>query len=145
MSDCFNFNDSLLTEEQIKSLEKAQEEFTLGISREDQLRASIHRDINDRNMLDLDSEIGMAKCEICGKSFNVVENISKRDIKKATQKLIGVLLTTKILYLDMPENIAKYSLKLVRTLEKVPLLHKIIINILCKLYNHNNKPCEWRK
>ena len=142
MSDYFN--DSLiLTEEEIKSLEKAQEEFTLGISRENQLRASMHRDINDRSMLDF--ETGIAKCKICGKSFNVVDSISKRDIKKAKQKLIGVLLTTKILYLDMPENIAKYSLKLVCTLEKVPLLHKIVINILCKLYNHNNKPCEWRK
>lgn len=131
-----------LTEEEMKSLEKAQEEFTLGISREDQLRAiCMHRDINGRSMLDLDSVTGMAKCKICGKSFNVVDNCSDQDIQNAVDNLIDILQTTKTLYVDMPAEAAKKFYTILALLEKVPGLYKVSVENFNK---HENAMSNWR-
>lgn len=131
-----------LTEEEMKSLEQAQEEFTLGISKEEQLRAiCMHRDINGHNMLDADKITGQAKCKICGETFKIVDRCSDQDIADAVANLIDILQTTKTLYVDMPSDAAKKFYTILALLKKVPGLYKIAVENFAK---HENAISNWR-
>ena len=131
-----------LTEEEMKSLEQAQDEFTLGITKEDQLRAiCMHRDINGHNMLDSDPVTGQAKCKICGETFNIVDRCSDQDIEDAVKNLIDILQTTKTLYVDMPADAAKKFYTILALLKKVPGLYKVSVENFSK---HENAMNNWR-
>ena len=132
-----------LTEEEMNSLKQAQEEFTLGITKEDQLRAiCMHRDINGHSMLEpFDNGLSnMAKCKICGESFRIVDSCSDEDIKDAVDNLVDILQTTKTLYVDMPIEAAKKFYTILALLKKVPGLYKVSVENFAK---HENAMANW--
>lgn len=132
-----------LTEEEMNSLKQAQDEFTLGITKEDQLRAiCMHRDINGHSMLE-PSDNGLsnlAKCKICGESFRIVDSCSDEDIKNAVDNLVDILQTTKTLYVDMPSDAAKKFYTILALLKKVPGLYKVSVENFAK---HENAMANW--
>ena len=132
-----------LTEEEIKALTQAQDEFTLGITKEEQLRAiCMHRDLQGHSMLDTTQNIlGEAKCKICGETFNIVDSCSDQDIEDAVNNLIDILQTTKTLYVDMPAEAARKYYSIIAMLKKVPGLYKIASENFTK---HENAIIGWR-
>lgn len=132
-----------LTEDEIKALTQAQDEFTLGITKEEQLRAiCMHRDLQGHSMLDTTSNIlGEAKCKICGETFNIVDSCTDQDIEDAVNNLLDVLQTTKTLYVDMPVEAARKFYTIIAMLKKVPALYKIASENFTK---HENAIIGWR-
>ena len=132
-----------LTEDEMKVLTQAQDEFTLGITKEEQLKAiCMHRDLQGHSMLDTTSSIvGEAKCKICGETFNIVDGCSDQDIEDAVNNLLDVLQTTKTLYVDMPVEAARKFYTIIGMLKKVPALYKIASENFTK---HENAIIGWR-
>lgn len=131
-----------LTQEEMDSLKQSQEEFTLGITKEDQLRAiCMHRDIEGHSTLDRDDVTGMAKCKICGESFNIVDRCSDTDIQTAVDNLTDILQTTKTMYYDMPVDSAKKFYTILALLKKIPGLYKLATDNFAK---HENAINGWQ-
>ena len=132
-----------LTQEQMDSLKVAQEEFTLGITKEDNLRAiCMHRNIEGYSMLEPDPISGEVKCKICGRSFHILDNIGEQDIANAVKNLIDILQTTKTLYYDMPAESATKFYPIIALIEKIPGLYKLAIDNFTK---HENAVTGWNK
>ena len=130
-----------LTQEEMDSLKQAQEEFSLGITKEDQLRAiCMHRDIEGHNMLDQDPVTGQVKCKICGKAFNIVDNCTDKEIQDAVDNLLDILQTTKTMYYDMPSDAAKKFYTILALIEKIPGLYKLATENFAK---HENAINGW--
>ena len=132
-----------LTEEEINSLKQSQDEFTLGITKEEQLRAiCMHRDINGVSTLEpADGGLtGAAKCKICGEVFRIVDKCDDEDIKGAVDNLVDILQTTKTLYVDMPSDAAKKFYTILALLKKVPGLYKVSVENFSK---HENAMVNW--
>ena len=131
-----------LTEEEMNSLKQAHEEFTLGITKEDSLRAiCMHRNMQGHSTLEAyDGVSGKAKCAICGEVFNVVDTCDDQSIKDAVDNLIDILQTTKTLYVDMPVEAAKRFYPILALLKKVPGLYKVSIENFQK---HENAMNDW--
>lgn len=130
-----------LTQEEMDSLKQSQEEFTLGITKEDQLRAiCMHRDIEGHSTLEMDGVTGLTKCKICGESFNIVDRCSDNDIKAAVENLSDILQTTKTMYYDMPVDSAKKFYTILALLKKIPGLYKLATDNFAK---HENAINGW--
>ena len=132
-----------LTQEQMDSLKVAQEEFTLGITKEDNLRAiCMHRNIEGYSMLERDGVTGEVKCKICGRSFHILDDIGEKDIENAVKNLIDILQTTKTLYYDMPAESATKFYPIIALIEKIPGLYKLAIDNFTK---HENAVTGWNR
>ena len=132
-----------LTEEEMNSLKQSQDEFTLGITKEEQLRAiCMQRDINGVSTLEpADGGLtGAAKCKICGEVFRIVDKCDDGDIKDAVDNLVDILQTTKTLYVDMPSDAAKKFYTILALLKKVPGLYKVAVENFSK---HENAMVNW--
>ena len=131
-----------LTQEEMDSLKQSQEEFTLGITKEDQLRAiCMHRDMEGHSTLETDGVTGLAKCKICGESFNIVDRCSDSDIQSAVDNLTDILQTTKTMYYDMPVDSAKKFYTILALLKKIPGLYKLATDNFAK---HENAINGWQ-
>lgn len=116
--------NNILSAEDINSL-TAQSEFDLGISEQDYKRTLCnHRSIDgEKDTLTYDPVTGVARCTICGYTFRPIESgESIEDIKAAVAKIIDILQTIKILYVDLPPQAHKEIFPMLAMLEKVPQL-----------------------
>lgn len=127
-----------LTQEEIDSLRKRTEEFTLGITKRDNIIAiCMHRYLNGEKAYDKDPVTNKVKCFICGESFNLVDDLNIESVDNAVNNLLDVLQTTKLLYLDMPSDAAKMFYPIIAMIKKIPGLWKISTENFAKHENAN--------
>lgn len=116
--------NNILTPEQIDKL-TSQGEFDLGITEEELNRALCNHRTKDgmQDTLTFDPVTGVARCTICGYTFRPIQSDESPDeIKSAVAKIIDILQTIKILYVDLPEQAHRDFFPILAMLEKVPQL-----------------------
>jgi hypothetical protein len=116
--------NNILSAEQIDKL-TSQGEFDLGISEEDLNRALCNHRSKDgeRDTLTFDPVTGVARCTICGYTFRPIDsNETADEIKSSVAKIIDILQTIKILYVDLPPQAHRDFFPILAMLEKIPQL-----------------------
>lgn len=116
---------NVLTAEEIESLQKKGAEFSITISNEERMRSICnHRSADgSQDTLVEDPATGQFVCQICGYKFNALDpNTSYEDIRDAINKVEDIMQTTKMLYVDFPQDAAREYWQTIALLEKLPQL-----------------------
>ena len=114
-----------LTKEQMNLLKQKAPEFTLAISQIDSLKAiCTHRNNEGETLIQNNDGSGTVTCSICGTRFKptMLDQDSVTEIFRAA---IDCLETIKIMYMDIPDDVAKGFFQMIPFLEKAPQMYKI--------------------
>ena len=80
---------------------------------------------------------GKVKCKICGAEFHPVDNATQEDVKQATENLHDILHTAKIMWPDIPDQVAIDNFQILAVVDQVPAIFDIASNQLKKYSNFN--------
>ena len=129
---------NVLTPEEIKSLRKTVDTFSLGLTQEEILRGRCtHKDENGVETLK-DNGDGTVTCTICGYTFDPLQNCTEEDIQGFVNNITDVLQTIKLLYIDMPTEAAREYFQIIPLINKIPKLFKIASDNFSRHENYNN-------
>ena len=127
-----------LTPEEMNSIRKGAEQFSLAITQDDFYRGiCTHRDNNGVEAL-IDNNDGTSTCTICGRTFKVAA-ISELEIEARVESIVDALQTVKLLYLDLPVEATREYFQIIPLLEKLPQLHKLAVNNFTKHESWNSQ------
>ena len=136
------FNNAL-TAEEIQRLQQKVQQFSLGITEEEYLRGVCnHRNAEGTaDTLVIDPVTGKVRCATCGYEFSPVEpNMTPEELQDDVNRIVDILQTIKLLYIDLPADAARNYFQIIPMLEKIPQLGKKfqivsfvpILNYFCK-------------
>ena len=131
---------STLSPEQIKMLRDQGSTFSLGLTEEEMLRAICNHRSEDglSDTLVYDPVTGTAKCTICGYEFRPIEpNVNFDSIKEDIKRVEDIIQTTKLMYIDLPQQAAKEYYPILGLLEKLPQLVEYAAKNMAKHDNYN--------
>lgn len=130
-------NTQPLTSEQIAKLRQESSAFDMRIDQEDLWRAACtHKEKNGANAL-IDNGDGTYTCSICHATFEMCDS-TKEDIEKAVKTIENMLQTSKTIYLDIPEELARQYYQLIPLLKKFPMLWSRAIQNFSMYEGSNN-------
>lgn len=116
-------NTQPLTEEQINKLRNNSQDFDMSVSQEDLWKAiCTHKDKNGNSTL-VEEPDGHFRCNICHERFKFCDSTDD-EIQKAVDTITDMLQTTKTIYVDAPNNLAKEYYQILALLKKFPSLWK---------------------
>ena len=129
---------NVLTAEEIKSLRKKVDTFSLGLTEDEMLRGvCFHKDENGNETLK-DNGDGTVTCTVCGYKFDPLQNCTEDDLQRYVDNITDVLQTIKLLYIDMPPEAAREYFQIIPLINKVPKLFKIASDDFSRHENYNN-------
>lgn len=116
---------NVLNAEEIKELQQQRNVFSLGLTKKEILQAQCNHRTADgmSDTLVYDNVTGIATCTICGYQFRPIEADASYDtIKEATDRIVDILQTIKIMYTDLPAEAAKEYFQIIPMIAKIPQL-----------------------
>lgn len=128
-----------LSAEEIKSLQ-SHETFSLRMTSDEKTRSACNHRTADGTRDSLIAEPdGTYRCTICGARFAPVEpGTSKEDIQDAVDRVLDILQTTKMLYINMPPEAAKEYYQIIPLIQRIPELFKISADTYGRYENGSN-------
>lgn len=136
-----------LTAEEIQKLQQQHSQFSLGLTERESLQAACNHRVPDGSddSLVYDKETGIVRCTICGYEFRPIEpDESYESIKDASDRIIDILQTIKMMYTDLPPQAAREYFQIIPLIAKVPQLFEFAAKNFAKhefnnwSYNHPN-------
>ena len=124
-----------LSKEDMALLKQKAPGFSLAISQVDALKAICTHRNETGESLQPNSD-GTVTCTICGARFTPV-NADMDTVEQIFKHVIDCLETMKIMYLDIPDDVAKQYFQMIPFLEKGPQLYKISLDHYSK-YNNSS-------
>ena len=127
--------NNVLTADQIKRLQQNTEQFQIGLTEEEMLRAVCnHRSVDGMSdSLVFDKMTGIARCTICGYEFRPADaSESIENIKDAVERVIDYIQTVKIMYYDFPASAAQEYFPIIPLLSKLPKLFEFAAKNMSK-------------
>src|SRR5574344_1076488 len=122
--------DNYLTKEEIQRLMTRENVFNLQISETDSLRAKCNHQRPDGlgDALVEDPVTGEVECSICHYKFKPIDaNTAPEDIKDSVRNIVDILQTTKMLYIDLPQEAAAEYYQIIPLIEKIPAFFDIAV------------------
>ncbi len=114
-----------LTEEELKYLAQKNPAFSLSVSKEEQLQAvCTHRDKNTGEVKLRQNNDGTVTCMICGKTFRMIDS-SQDNIDKIFDAAVDALETTKVMYVDIPNDVCRQFFQMSPFISKAKGMYKI--------------------
>lgn len=137
---------NVLSDEEIKQLQQTSNQFSLGLTEKEMLQSACNHRVADgsHDSLVFDPLTGIARCTICGYEFRPVdENTNNDDIKEASERIVDILQTIKLLYTDLPANAAREYFQIIPLIKKVPQLFEFAAKNFAKhefnAWQYNNQ------
>ena len=133
------FNNTL-TPEQIKRLQQKDSQFSLGLTDDERLRGICnHRnEAGDSDSLVFDSITGEARCTSCGYQFRPIEpGVDSDVIKQDVDRIVDILQTIKLMYIDLPAEAAREYFQIIPLLEKIPQFFEYAAKNMTKHETYN--------
>lgn len=124
-----------LTDEQIKQLMQNTNNFSLGLTERDVLRAKCtHRKPGGmEDSLLFDQNTGTVRCTICGYEFRPIEaDTSLESISDSVAGIVDILQTIKILFPTLPADAVGEFFQIIPLIEKIPELFKLAVKEFAK-------------
>lgn len=132
-------NTQPLTQEEIERLRRDQDKLSLVIPEEELLRcACTHKEKNGANAL-IENPDGSFTCSICKAHFRPFDGDVKT-IEEAITKLIWMLQTSKMIYLDASDEMVRQYYQIIPMLERFPKLWQVAYNNFAKYDGYDNTP-----
>lgn len=132
-------NTQPLTEEQINHLRQKPSDLSLKVSEDDLLRAKCtHKEKNGNNAL-IENPDGTLTCSICSKTFKPFDG-DITEAQRCIDVVIGMLQTSKMIYLDAPKDLVEQYYQIIPLLEKFPKLWQIAVNNFAKYDGYDTSP-----
>jgi hypothetical protein len=116
---------NVLNNDEIKKLQQNNSQFQLGLTEKESLQAACNHRAPDgmSDTLVFDQNTGIARCTICGYEFRPIEpDAGYESIKDASDKIIDILQTIKIMYTELPAGVAKEYFQIIPLIGKIPKL-----------------------
>ena len=128
-----------LSGEKYQLLQKGLSQFKLSVTEEELAKGQCnHYNLNGTSALIPDQDgSGGCTCAICGTHFTSRE-FAQEDVQNATQNILDILNTIKILYLSIDPNAALEYFQIIPFIEKIPQLYNIAVNDFKKYEGVNN-------
>ena len=115
-----------LSKEDMALLKQKAPQFSLNITQVEALKAiCTHR--NETGETLMQNADGSVTCTICGSTFTPVST-NPETINQVFKSVIDCLETMKIMYVDIPDDVAKQYFQMIPFLEKGPQLFKIALD-----------------
>lgn len=137
---------NFLSDEEIQKLIQKENQFSLAVTETEKLRAACnHRDPKTGRDTITEDANGNCTCYICQYKFNPVDSTMTKDsLFDAVKEVIDILQTIKMLYFDMPAEVAREFFVIIPLLEKIPELFERAAKCYAKydsinMYGYNNK------
>ena len=113
---------NILSKDEIDLIMKKGAQFSLSMTKEDQLKAICnHRKADGTgDALTFDRETGIAKCAICGAEFVITDKCSIDDVQDAVDKMLDYFQTAKYMFYDIPRETAIEFYQIIGLIKKVP-------------------------
>jgi hypothetical protein len=136
-----------LTAEEIKQLQQKESTFNLFLTETETLQARCnHRSADGtQDTLRLDPTTGLVTCAICGATFKLVDADTSIDsVVDATNRILDILQTIKVLYTDLPAQAAIEYYNIIPLIMKMPKLFEFAVKAFNKheynawSYQNNN-------
>lgn len=110
-------------------LQKIQDQFKLSVSEEELTKGQCNHYYQNGTSALIPSADGSGgcTCAICGTSFHS-HDFTEDDVKNATQNILDILNTIKVMYLSIDKNAAMEYFQIIPFLEKIPALYNIAVN-----------------
>lgn len=122
-----------LTPEELALLKQKAPGFTLTVTPVEAAQAvCTHRNENG-DTLTTNSD-GTCTCTLCGTTFRPVQATPEK-VEQAFQVVVDCLETSKIMYLDIPDEVARGFYQMIPFLKKGPQLYKIAADMYHKYQN----------
>lgn len=117
-----------LSNDKISILSNAQDAFKLSVSETELLKGQCNHYFSNGSPALVPSADGTGyTCSICGTTFHSHE-FSEDDVKNATQNILDILNTIKVMYLSIDSNAALEFFQILPFIEKIPMLYNIAVN-----------------
>lgn len=131
--------NNALTNEEIQKLMQKENQFTLQVTETEHLRAiCTHRTPDGLNDTIVEEPDGTCRCYICGYVFNPLDpNTSPEVLNDSVANMIDILQTIKLLYINMPAEVAREYYNIIPLIEKVPKLFEYACKDYAKHANVN--------
>ena len=130
-------NNTLLSPEEMKRIQKDSNEFNLNISPIEYLKsACVHRDQSGQLTIDPDDNESV-KCRICGKSFKLLDLSDEEIVNKIIDEFVSLGETIKLSYVDIPSQMREYF-KFLPFVEKFRQLTQIALKSYDNYAKQNN-------
>lgn len=117
-----------LSNDKISILSNAQDAFKLSVSETELLKGQCNHYFSNGSPALVPSADGTGyTCSICGTTFHSHE-FTEDDVKNATQNILDILNTIKVMYLSIDSNAALEFFQILPFIEKIPMLYNIAVN-----------------
>lgn len=133
-----------LTQEEIQKLMQKENSFSLVVTETEKLRATCnHRlyapDANGKtDAITEDPVTGVCRCAICGYEFSPIDYSTNADtLKTAVNDVLDILQTIKLIYVDMPDDVAREYYVIIPLIERIPQLFERAVKNYSKYDNQN--------
>lgn len=115
-----------LSPERIAQLRNNGGGFSLQVPKDDIDRSGCtHRDPTTHQWSLNQNPDGSVTCTICGETYFPTEDATAESVNDAVGLVINILQTTKMMYLDIPDNVCREYFQMIPFLKKLPQLYKI--------------------
>lgn len=112
-----------LTPEEIQKIMKKENQFSLALTETEVLRAFCnHRKTDGSDALIENPVDGTCRCEICGYTFKPLDahGTGREQIEAAVSDTLDLLQTIKMIFVDMPADVAREYFQIIPLIEKIP-------------------------
>ncbi len=123
-----------LTKEEIERLQKNVSQFSLAITEDERLRGiCTHRSLDGATDALVEDENGLLRCTICGYQFKAANPDTTADqIQDAVNDIVDYLQTTKLMFMDLPQEAAREYYQIIPLIEKLPQLFEMAAKNMAK-------------
>lgn len=112
-----------LTAEEIASL-RNKTPFSLAVTQDEITRGICFHIDENGNPTTITDPDGTTTCTLCGAKWNSNE-LSSEQVQAATENILSVLQTIKLMYVNFPDQAAREFYQIVPLISKIPQLYKI--------------------
>lgn len=113
---------NILSKDEIDLIMKKAGQFSLSMTKEEQLRAVCnHRKADGTgDALTYDQATGICHCSICGADFRLTDKCNIEDVQDATDNLLDYFQTAKYMFYDIPRDTAIEFYQIIGLIKKLP-------------------------
>ena len=113
---------NVLSKDEIDLITKKAGQFSLSMTKEEQLRAVCNHRRSDGmgDALSFDETTGLATCSICGAQFRIIDKCNLDDVQDAVDNLLDYFQTAKYMFYDISRETAMEFYQIIGLIKKLP-------------------------
>lgn len=113
-----------LTKEEMEILARQGKQNELQIDEIEFLTALCCHRKDNKSVLQQTAD-GKVYCPICKQTFNMMDDVTESDVRQLTDTVLDIMQTTKAMYVDMGEQVARQFFQYMPLVKRIPALYRL--------------------